>query len=26
MNRQLIPWAKDLGLNLVATNDVHYVE
>ena len=26
VNRQLIPWAKDLGLNLVATNDVHYVE
>src|SRR6185436_14399436 len=26
VNRQLIPWAKDLGLKLVATNDVHYVE
>ena len=26
VNRQLIPWSKDMGLNLVATNDVHYVE
>jgi DNA polymerase-3 subunit alpha len=26
VNRQLIPWAKDFGLKLVATNDVHYVE
>src|SRR5436190_20767488 len=26
VNRQLIPWAKELGLKLVATNDVHYVE
>ena len=25
VNRQLIPWAKDFGLKLVATNDVHYV-
>src|SRR5437016_10337333 len=25
-NRQLIPWAKEFGLKLVATNDVHYVE
>jgi len=25
VNRQLIPWAKELGLKLVATNDVHYV-
>jgi DNA polymerase-3 subunit alpha len=26
VNRHLIPWAKDFGLKLVATNDVHYVE
>ena len=26
VNRQLIPWSKDMGLNLVATNDVHYVD
>jgi len=26
VNRQLIPWAADMGLKLVATNDVHYVE
>ena len=26
VNRQLIPWAKEFGLNLVATNDVHYLE
>ena len=26
MNRHLIPWAKEFGLKLVATNDVHYVE
>lgn len=26
VNRQLIPWARDFGLKLVATNDVHYVE
>ncbi len=25
-NRQLIPWAKEFGLKLVATNDVHYVQ
>jgi DNA polymerase-3 subunit alpha len=25
VNRQLIPWAKEFGLKLVATNDVHYV-
>src|SRR2546425_400102 len=25
VNRHLIPWAKEFGLNLVATNDVHYV-
>ncbi len=25
VNRHLIPWAKDFGLQLVATNDVHYV-
>ncbi len=24
--RQLIPWAKEFGLKLVATNDVHYLE
>src|SRR6185503_1173716 len=26
VNRHLIPWARDFGLKLVATNDVHYVE
>ncbi len=26
VNRHLIPWAKDFGLKLVATNDVHYVK
>src|SRR5260221_7342773 len=26
VNRQLIPWAKEFGLKLVATNDVHYLE
>src|ERR1043166_8712615 len=26
VNRQLIPWAKEFGLKLVASNDVHYVE
>ncbi len=26
VNRALIPYAKEFGLNLVATNDVHYVE
>jgi len=26
VNRALIPWAKDFGLKLVASNDVHYVE
>ena len=26
VNRQLIPWAAEFGLKLVATNDVHYVE
>src|ERR1041385_4918881 len=26
VNRALIPWAKEFGLKLVATNDVHYVE
>src|SRR5467141_1260114 len=26
VNRQLIAWAKEFGLMLVATNDVHYVE
>src|SRR5580693_969758 len=25
VNRQLIPWAKEFGLKLVATNDVHYI-
>ena len=25
VNRQLIPWAKEFGLKVVATNDVHYV-
>src|SRR5256885_10179684 len=26
VNRQLIPWAQEFGLKLVATNDVHYIE
>jgi DNA polymerase-3 subunit alpha len=26
VNRQLIAWAKEFGLKLVATNDVHYLE
>src|SRR5688572_25986819 len=26
VNKHLIPWAKDFGLKLVATNDVHYIE
>src|SRR5947207_5766276 len=26
VNRELIPWAKEFGLKLVATNDVHYIE
>jgi DNA polymerase-3 subunit alpha len=26
VNRHLIQWAKEFGLKLVATNDVHYVE
>ncbi len=26
VNRELIPWAKEFNLPLVATNDVHYVE
>jgi DNA polymerase-3 subunit alpha len=26
VNRHLIPWAKEFGLRLVATNDVHYIE
>ena len=26
VNRQLIVWAKEFGLKLVATNDVHYLE
>ena len=26
VNAQLIPWAKEFDLNLVATNDVHYIE
>jgi len=25
VNKHLIPWAKEFGLKLVATNDVHYV-
>jgi DNA polymerase-3 subunit alpha len=25
VNRHLIPWAKEFGLRLVATNDVHYL-
>src|SRR5579884_236553 len=26
VNRYLIPWAKEFGLKLVASNDVHYIE
>ena len=26
VNRHLIPWAKEFGLKLVATNDVHYLQ
>src|SRR4029453_3492588 len=26
VNKQLIPWATEFGLKLVATNDVHYLE
>jgi DNA polymerase-3 subunit alpha len=26
VNRQLIPWSREFGLKLVATNDVHYIE
>ena len=26
VNRHLIPWAREFGLKLVASNDVHYVE
>ena len=26
VNRHLIPWAREFGLKLVATNDVHYIE
>jgi len=26
VNQYLIPWAKEFGLKLVATNDVHYIE
>src|SRR5256886_10004672 len=26
VNRELIPWAKEFGLKLVASNDVHYLE
>ena len=26
VNRHLIPWAREFGLQLVATNDVHYLE
>jgi len=26
VNRALIPWAREFGLKLVASNDVHYVE
>jgi DNA polymerase-3 subunit alpha len=26
VNRHLIPWAAEMGLKLVATNDVHYIE
>ena len=26
VNRHLIPWSKEFGLKLVATNDVHYID
>src|SRR5215813_7193063 len=26
VNKHLIPWAREFGLKLVATNDVHYIE
>ncbi len=26
VNQKLVPWAKEFGLKLVATNDVHYIE
>jgi DNA polymerase III subunit alpha len=26
VNKHLIPWAKEFGLKLVASNDVHYIE
>lgn len=26
VNKTLIPWAKEFGLKLVATNDVHYID
>ena len=26
VNKYLIPWAKEFGLKLVATNDVHYID
>ncbi|HXF10726.1 MAG TPA: DNA polymerase III subunit alpha, partial [Desulfuromonadaceae bacterium] len=26
VNKHLIPWAKEFGLKLVATNDVHYID
>ena len=26
VNKHLIPWSKEFGLKLVATNDVHYIE
>lgn len=26
VNRHLVQWAKDFGLKLIATNDVHYIE
>src|SRR5438093_7980183 len=26
VNRHLVEWAREFGLNLVATNDVHYIE
>jgi len=26
VNSHLVPWAKEFGLKLIATNDVHYVE
>src|SRR5437867_320955 len=26
VNKSLIPWAKEFGLSLVATNDVHYIQ